>query len=124
MSRIKAKNTKPEKAMFSLIKQSGLSFEKHYKTTGNPDIAFPENKVAVFIDGEFWHGKDFKKWEDKLSTFWRRKIGENIKRDKRFAHTLRSKGWHVIRFWDKKVVKHPDLCLKRLQNFLKKTMAS
>ncbi len=118
MSRIKSENTKPEKIIFNILEELNIKFEKHYPVYGKPDIAFPEKKIAVFIDGEFWHGKDFKTWQDKLSTFWRKKIGENIKRDRRTERKLRAEGWHIIHFWNKKVVKNPELSLKRLFRFI------
>jgi len=69
MSQVRSKNTKPELIMFSKLEDIGLRFEKYFQTTGKPDIAFPDKKIAVFIDGEFWHGKNFEKWKNELSLF-------------------------------------------------------
>ncbi len=106
--------------MFSMLRDAGYKFKKHYPVLGKPDIVFPKIKVAVFIDGEFWHGKNFDLLKDKLSPFWMEKIGENIRRDKRIERGLRQKGWHIIRFWDKKVIRFPEESLTRLVRFLKR----
>jgi len=120
MSQVKSKNTKPELLMFSLLKEAGYEFEKHYSVTGKPDIAFPEYKVVVFIDGEFWHGKDYGQIRDSLPLFWVKKIGENIKRDRRNMRKLRAEGWHVLHLWDKRVLKEPQQSLRRITRFLER----
>lgn len=121
MSRVKSKNTVPEKLMFSMLKRADYKFKKHYSVVGKPDIAFPDYKVAVFIDGEFWHGKDFEYLKDRLSSFWVKKIGDTIKRDKKVRRELKLDGWHIIRFWDKRIVHKPRLSFKQLVQFLEKT---
>ena len=118
MSQVKSKNTKPELLMFSLLEREGYTFEKHYSIAGKPDIAFPEYKVAVFIDGEFWHGKDYLKLKETLSEFWIKKIGSNIKRDRRNMRQLRKEGWHILHFWDKQIIRNPEKSLKRIIRFL------
>jgi DNA mismatch endonuclease (patch repair protein) len=120
MSRVRSENTKPELIMFELLKQHDYKFRKHYNISGKPDIVFPKLKVAVFIDGEFWHGKNFPSWESKMSVFWKKKIMDNIKRDRKTERILRKEGWHVLRFWDKKVVRLPETSLLRLKKFLSK----
>lgn len=119
MSQVKSKNTKPEIVLSELLKSSGYKFKKHYEIAGKPDIAFPKLKVAVFIDGEFWHGKNFSKWKGDLSPFWLEKISSNIKRDKRNKNLLRKDGWHILRIWGKDVMKNPSASLKKIENFLK-----
>ena len=118
MSRVKSENTKPEIIMFSKLKELKIKFKKHYSVSGKPDIAFPDKMVAVFIDGEFWHGKDFETWKNKLSDFWYKKISENIRRDNRTMRKLRLEGWHILHFWNKKVVRQPDKSINRLIRFL------
>jgi len=84
MSRIKGKDTRPEMKVRSALHKKGLRFRKHVKDLpGKPDIVFPKDKVAVFIDGDFWHGYRFPAWEDKVSDFWKKKITGNRKRDAR-----------------------------------------
>lgn len=120
MSQVKSKNTKPELIIFSLLEEAGIKFEKHYAVAGKPDVAFPEYKVAVFIDGEFWHGKSFNRLKETLTPFWVKKIGDNVKRDRRNIRKLRAEGWHVLHFWDKKVVRYPQKALKRIIRFLER----
>lgn len=109
--------------MFSLVKNAGLKFKKHHPIFGKPDIVFPEYKLAVFIDGEFWHGRNFVGWSGKLSKFWYKKILGNIKRDRRNHRLLRKEGWHVMRLWDKKILKDPQKSLNRIINFIKRIRA-
>jgi len=120
MSRVKSKNTKPELLMFKVLKRHGLRFKKHYNISGKPDIAFPEYKIAVFINGEFWHGKSFNSIKAKIPAFWKEKIAINLKRDRRVKYKLRLEGWHIINFWGRKIVKDPDKSFRRLQKFLEK----
>ena len=120
MSQVKSENTKPEKLMFALLKKSGYRFRRHYPVAGKPDIAFPKNKVAVFINGEFWHGKDYKFIKNKLSEFWVNKIGQNIRRDRFVQRELRKEGWHILNFWGRRVVRNPEKSIKRLMKYLEK----
>jgi len=120
MSRVKSDNTKPEKLMFSLLKKSGYKFKRHYSITGKPDIAFPKDKVAVFINGEFWHGKDYKFIKSKLPEFWVDKIGQNIKRDEFVQRKLRKEGWHVLNFWGKNILRNPRNSIRRLTRYLER----
>lgn len=119
MSRVKSKNTKPEILMFKMLRTSGYKFRKHYAVPGNPDIAFPKLKLAVFIDGEFWHGKNFSKWKLNLSPFWLEKISSNIKRDKHNRYLLKKEGWHVLKIWGRDIAKNPVAALKKVEEFLK-----
>lgn len=119
MSRVGSKNTKPELLMFSLLKKSGYKFKKHYPVLGKPDIVFPEYKVAVFIDGEFWHGRKFDTWKSKLSQFWLRKISGNIKRDKKNTELLRRRGWHVLHLWGRGIVHNPKAALLKIDRSIR-----
>ena len=77
-----------------------MKFRKHDKSLpGRPDIVFPKERVAVFIDGDFWHGWRLPAWEHKLSKFWRDKLHANRRRDRRNFRKLRTSGWKVIRIW-------------------------
>jgi len=120
MSRVKSKNTKPEKMVFSLLKERGISFNKHYHLYGKPDIVLKDVKIAIFIDGEFWHGKNFSKWKLKLSDFWQKKISVNISRDRRCNRLLRREGWHIIHLWGKKISKSPEKAILRIERFIMK----
>lgn len=119
MSRIKGKDTRPEMKVRSALHKKGLRFRKHVKDLpGKPDIVFRKAKVAVFIDGDFWHGYRFPAWEDKVSDFWKKKITGNRKRDVRNHRKLRSKGWKVIRLWQHEVERDFETCIDRIVGLL------
>ena len=106
MSQVRSRNTKPELFIFSVLDNLSVSYEKHYKILGRPDIAFPEKRVAVFVNGEFWHGRNYKSESGSYPEFWKNKIGENIKRDRKNYKLLKVEGWKVIKLWDKNIKKH------------------
>ena len=103
MSRIRPKNTKPELLVFKYLHKEGIYFQKHYRKApaGTPDIAIPRKKLAVFIDGDFWHGYRFPQWKDKLpKKYWQDKIQANVDRDRKTFAKLRRNGWRVLRIWE------------------------
>lgn len=115
MSRVKGKDTGPEKLIRSELHKRGLRFKKHLKSLpGTPDIVFVRAKVAVFIDGDFWHGYRFPQWEHKVADFWKEKINKNRKRDQRNFRKLRKMGWRVIRVWQHEVKKSPQACTQKI----------
>ncbi|MBU1318482.1 MAG: very short patch repair endonuclease [candidate division Zixibacteria bacterium] len=115
MSRIKGKNTSPERVICARLHQSGVSFSKHVKDLpGRPDIVFHQAKVAVFIDGDFWHGWRFPLWEHKLAETWRVKIAATRERDQRNFRRLRGLGWKVLRIWEHQVENTLKECVERI----------
>lgn len=101
MSRIKRKNTRPEMALRHALWAAGLRYRLQHPVTGKPDIAFPGAKVAVFVDGCFWHGCPEHGTKPATNAdFWRRKIAKNQARDVKVTAGLVSDGWHVMRFWE------------------------
>lgn len=99
MSKIRATNTCAEKIVYGYLRKEGVYFQKHYKgVEGTPDIALPRKKKAVFIDGDFWHGRYTEKVPQ--ATFWRMKIASNIRRDQKVNAILVEKGWRYIRIWE------------------------
>lgn len=115
MSHIRSKNTGIERKIFTLLRERGIYFQKHYKKApGNPDIALPRKKIAVFLDGDFWHGYQFKKTRDRLPEYWKLKIEANIKRDRRNRGILRKQGWRVLRIWEHQIKKDPGYCIERI----------
>jgi DNA mismatch endonuclease, patch repair protein len=101
MASVKSKNTGLELLVFKGLHDKGVKFKKHYRQlTGTPDIVFPRQKVAVFIDGDFWHGYRYPAWRKKIkASFWRKKIETNRARDRRNFAALRRMGWKVVRVW-------------------------
>jgi DNA mismatch endonuclease (patch repair protein) len=120
MSRVRAKDTEPERIIRSALHKRGLRFRKHRKDLpGKPDIVFVSAKVVVFVDGDFWHGYEFDKWKEDLSSFWRKKISDNIKRDQRNFKRLRKTGWRVIRIWEHDIEKHLDIVVDEIAAVVK-----
>jgi DNA mismatch endonuclease (patch repair protein) len=100
MSRVKGRDTGLERLVGAALRAHGLRFQTHVKTLpGRPDIVFSSARVAVFIDGDFWHGYRFPRWVHTISPFWRAKIGRNRDRDRRNFRRLRGLGWQVVRIW-------------------------
>jgi DNA mismatch endonuclease (patch repair protein) len=116
MSRIRSKNTKIELLVFRALRRQNIYFQKHYKRApGCPDLAWPARKLAVFIDGGFWHGYRYPQWRHKLpSQFWRDKIERNRARDRRNFAALRRRGWLVLRIWEHQLHEDPTACIERI----------
>lgn len=117
MSKIRSSDTVAEVVIFKELRRRRIFFQKNYrKVFGSPDICFPKKKIAVFIDGDFWHGKNFESRKKKLpKIYWRNKIENNIARDKRVNRRLRKDGWKVYRFWASKAVKHPEKIADKIE---------
>jgi DNA mismatch endonuclease (patch repair protein) len=103
MSRIRSKETEAEKIAFKYLRQNKIYFQKHYaRAAGKPDIALPRKKKAVFIDGDFWHGKTY----DKVlrnrppDDYWVKKIARNMERDKQQRDGLIDSGWTLLQIWE------------------------
>lgn len=120
MSKIRGKNTKIELLVFRELRKKGVYFQKHYKRIdGNPDIALPRKKKAVFIDGDFWHGYQLKRLKARLpKSYWIPKIERNVARDKKNRSILRKKGWQVLRVWEHEIERNPDASIDKIKSFL------
>lgn len=122
MSRVGSRgNETTEKRLASLLRKSGLSgWRRHQPLPGRPDFVWPKAKVAVFVDGCFWHGHDCGKnvTPKTNAKAWRDKIERNKARDRKTARLLRQKSWRVVRIWECRLAKAPDRCLSRIQRAL------
>lgn len=118
MKKVKSKNTKAEIFLRKKLWSAGIRYRKNYrKLIGTPDITITKKKIAIFIDGEFWHGKDWKIQKDKFKTnksFWVAKIERNMQRDKEYGDLLENQGWIVLRFWEKEVLTNIDACINKI----------
>ncbi len=113
MSRIRGKNTSPERAIAPRLLDWNTRFEQHVsELPGRPDFVFRETMLAVFVDGDFWHGWRFPLWEHKLSEMWRAKIAATRTRDRRNFAKLRRRGWKVLRIWEHQVERDPERCVE------------
>ncbi|SFK53275.1 T/G mismatch-specific endonuclease [Lachnospiraceae bacterium KH1T2] len=118
MQHIRSKDTKIEVLLRKALWQKGYRYRKNYKALpGTPDIALTKYKIAIFCDGEFFHGKDWEVLKPKLeksnnSEFWIKKISRNRERDIEINQKLFFMGWTVIRFWGSYIKKNIDECIK------------
>src|SRR3989344_4143983 len=113
MSQIRSKDTKVEWLLRSALWKAGLRYRLYYRIKGKPDIVFPRKKVAVFIDGDFWHGWNWKGLKPKLkNAYWVNKIKGNLERDKKITLNLKEEGWFVIRIWEHLLRKDAQKCVK------------
>ncbi len=121
MSRIRGKNTKPEKMIFSALRKQKIYFQKYYKkAAGCPDIALPRRKKAIFIDGDFWHGYRFSKIRNRLpKDYWIAKIEGNMARDRKTREKLKTEGWQVIRVWEHEIEGDLNAALNKIIEFLR-----
>lgn len=115
MSRVKSRDTSPERLVRSELFRRGLRFRKHVADLpGRPDVVFPAARLAVFIDGDFWHGFRFPAWRKTISKFWRAKIALNRNRDRRNFARLRRMGWRVLRIWQHQIKDDINRCVDRV----------
>jgi DNA mismatch endonuclease, patch repair protein len=124
MSAVKSKNTKPEMKLRRELWSRGLRYRVNVKTiTGKPDIVFSKAKMAVFCDGDFWHGHN---WAirglpsldaelERYSKYWSLKILTNVERDKRVTFNLEKDGWTVLRFWESDIKENVAVCADEIE---------
>ena len=119
MSHIKSSNTKLEETFFKLLDDNNIQYIKHPKIYGKPDCQI-QNKILVFVDGDFWHGWHFKQWRERLPRkYWIEKIEGNIKRDKNKFRQLRKQGFIVVRIWGHQL-KSKDQRVNKLKTIIRK----
>jgi DNA mismatch endonuclease, patch repair protein len=100
------KDTRPEVALRKALYASGLRFRKHYLVSTrmgriSTDIAFPRLRIAIFVDGCFWHGCAIHSRRPRVnSSYWWPKLARNEQRDAEQVHALLDGGWEVLRFWE------------------------
>lgn len=118
MSNVKLKNGNAESALAKALWKENIRYRKNYKKLpGSPDIAITKSKVAIFVDGEFWHGYDWENKKNRLknnSDYWIEKIEENIARDKRNDILLNDMDWVVLHFWEKEVKQSLNDCVTKI----------
>jgi DNA mismatch endonuclease (patch repair protein) len=131
MSAIKSKNTKPEILLRKELWRRGLRFRTNYKAVpGTPDIVFTRAKIAVFCDGDFWHGhnwvlRGYGSFEEEIShyaPYWSKKIQANVERDQRVNETLRQEGWLVLRLWENDIKRELQKCAAQVERAYRSIM--
>lgn len=121
MARIRSKDTKPEVMLRKALWAEGVrGWRCHVKgLPGNPDLVFPRWRLAVFVDGRFWHGHpDFFTF-GKSGVYWDEKILRTQERDRLANAALEHEGWEVIRFWDFEVEEHLPDCVRKVASSLR-----
>jgi DNA mismatch endonuclease (patch repair protein) len=128
MSAVKSKNTRPELALRRALWSQRLRYRVNVRTLpGKPDIVFTRAKIAIFCDGDFWHGHNwvfrglpsFEAELERYSQFWRDKILGNIKRDKENTARLEADGWSVIRLWESDIKADIQKCAELVMTLYK-----
>ena len=119
MSRVRTSGTDLEQLIEGQLRGLGLRYRRNDPSLpGKPDFVFLRRRVAVFVDGDFWHGYRFPVWKDQLSLFWQAKIESNRRRDRRNFRKLRKSGWNVVRLLQHQIRRDPQKCLIRITNAL------
>ncbi|MDR3355569.1 MAG: very short patch repair endonuclease [Spirochaetaceae bacterium] len=122
MSHIHSSDTKPEVFFRKALWKWGIRYRKNVKGLfGTPDIAIKKYKIVIFIDGDFWHGNDWKKKHflsqeallSSYSDYWQKKIRRNIKRDKKVKKYYKNIGWTILRFWTSETEKNLNKCITK-----------
>ena len=120
MSSIKGRDTVPELMLRKAVWQMGLRYRVNdRRVCGKPDIVFSRVKLAVFCDGDYWHGhnwalRGFKDLDDELAhykPFWAEKIRRNVEHDCHVNDMLTSEGWRVLRFWESSILNDVQRCV-------------
>lgn len=123
MSRVRSRgNETTEVRLAKLLRKAGLKgWQRGYPLIGSPDFVWRDARVAVFVDGCFWHGHGCKRRNVQPKTnakAWKEKIEGNKKRDRRVNRELRRQGWSVVRIWECRLAEDPDACVRRIRRTL------
>jgi DNA mismatch endonuclease (patch repair protein) len=116
MSRVRTRDTAPELELRRALWAAGVRGWRLHprRVSGKPDLAWLGRRIAVFVDGAFWHGHP-EYYRGQSGKFWDEKIERNRKRDERVTGELVEEGWTVLRFWDFEIERHPSHCVASVQ---------
>lgn len=118
----KASGTSTETLLAKALWLKGYRYRKNDKSVlGKPDITFKKLKIAIFADGEFWHGKDWEVKKPKIAQnkeYWIKKIERNMERDRQTQQNLEDNGWTVIRFWHGQIKKNLHECVEAIEKVI------
>jgi DNA mismatch endonuclease (patch repair protein) len=119
MSAIRSTNTKEEVRLAKALWHLGYRYRKNNRTVfGKPDLTFKKLKIAIFVDSEFFHGKDWETQKDRIKSnieYWHKKIERNRQRDIEVNNYLELQNWSVIRFWSREIEKKLEDCVAKIQ---------
>src|ERR1039458_3340689 len=120
----RSSDTTHERLLRVLLWSRGLRYRKNVKTLpGKPDIVFARERVAIFCDGDFWHGRNWQRLSRKLRagsnpSYWILKIKANRRRDRRSTRLLESQGWTVIRIWETDIHHYPEQAARAIEDLV------
>lgn len=124
MQAIKNTGTKIEVLLAKALWSNGYRYRRNNsKVFGKPDFVFSKQKIAIFCDSEFFHGKDWETAKDRIKTnreFWQKKIEGNIRRDQEVNKRLTEENWTVLRFWGEEIKKNIELCVLKISESIMK----
>ena len=123
MSHNRATDTKPEKLLRKALWQKGIRYRKNCKEIyGTPDVAITRYRIAIFVDGDFWHAKGHQENPgEQIATnkeFWQKKLARNVERDKEVNDQLTEHGWLVLRFWESDIRKNMDSVIAEIMKYV------
>lgn len=123
MQSVHSENTKPEVILRKALWHRGIRYRKNYNALpGKPDIVLTRQKIAIFVDGDFWHarGHQMQPGEQVKSNkkYWGPKLKRNVERDKEVNDMLTELGWIVLRFWESDIKKNLEGCIKEIFRYL------
>ena len=124
MARIRGRDTAAELSLRQALWSQGIRYRKHQRVLGTrPDLLFPRAKLAVFVDGCFWHGcpKHYVRPRSASHAFWTNKLQENTDRDSRQTQSLEAQGWKVARFWEHEIERDVAVVAKYVVQLLRAT---
>lgn len=125
MAAVRAKDTSPEVALRRALHAAGVrGWRCHYRRApGTPDLAWPALRVAVFVDGAFWHGHPSRHKPGRSGAYWDEKIARNVQRDREADTALQAAGWTVVRAWDFEVRRDLPAVIDRVIDALRERAA-
>lgn len=126
MRAVKSRNTSPEVALKKELRIHKIKYQSHPRQViGCPDLIIKNRRIAVFVDGDLWHGHQWKmRGYSSLAAqfknvsnekYWVEKIRRNCKRDRQVNRTLRMQGWTVLRFWESELKENPEKCMRQIK---------
>ena len=123
MQHIRSKDTKAEILLRKSLWKKGVRYRKNYvRLPGKPDIAITKHRIAIFVDGDFWHARGHEERPgEQIATnknFWSSKLKRNVERDRYVNELLLEQGWLVLRFWESDIKASFDTCVKTILKYL------
>ena len=123
MQHIRSKDTKAEILLRKALWHKGIRYRKNYaKLPGKPDIVITKHRIAIFVDGDFWHAHGYEEQPGKQiatnKVFWKDKLARNVERDHYVNEMLLEQGWLVLRFWESDIKKDLDSCVKVIFQYM------